>query len=342
MDRIGKKDKAVIRAFTERRALDGHKLTTDGTRLDIYGLGGNDIAHWKGDKIHFPGTHGSRSGQLVERAVAREAPKNDLFNGRGFNPDEAMVYVDPDLGARVMEWHGGQGTSLYAVGSSSIAGNAVPLSIVDEAIANLFWLSKKAKKRAEKDELRNLARQLDDAILDAAGEQNPTRVANSHDPRQSAREFRATLDRANENIVEGADAGVRGQVEKMIGRFIAAAMWIGRAGAELKYAGAGEVDRDRVAQYQDLAEGLSTWGNTIVQYMRDEMGIAANPSRKRTSTSKAACTVGASAHKSRAAAARQCGSGWKASKTKFASTGGKAAARSPKSPIGKRKRRRSR
>jgi hypothetical protein len=88
---IGKKDKAVIKAFTERRALDGHKLTTNGTKLDLVGLGGSDIAHWKGDKIHFPGHHGSRSGQLVERAIARAAAKNDLYNGRGYNPSSTAL-----------------------------------------------------------------------------------------------------------------------------------------------------------------------------------------------------------------------------------------------------------
>lgn len=85
MDRLYKKDKAVVRAFTERRALDGDKLTTDGTRLDGYWMGGNDIAHWKNGKIHLPDT-GGRSGQLVQNAVRREAPKNDLFNSRGWNP----------------------------------------------------------------------------------------------------------------------------------------------------------------------------------------------------------------------------------------------------------------
>lgn len=83
--RLGKQDKAVIRAFTERRTLDGHKLTTNGTKLEGYWMGGNDLAHWRDGKIHLPDT-GSRSGQTVQNAVRREAPKNDLFNGRGWNP----------------------------------------------------------------------------------------------------------------------------------------------------------------------------------------------------------------------------------------------------------------
>lgn len=83
--RLGKQDKAVIRAFTERRAMDGHKLTTDGTRLDGLWMGGNDLANWYDGKIHLLDT-GSRAGQTVQNAVRREAPKNDLYNGRGWNP----------------------------------------------------------------------------------------------------------------------------------------------------------------------------------------------------------------------------------------------------------------
>lgn len=90
--RIGKTDKAVIRAFTEKRAADGHKLTTDGTNLSGYWMGGNVLGYWKDHKIHLPDT-GSRSGQTVQNAVRREAPKNDLFNGRGWNPGGQRVSV---------------------------------------------------------------------------------------------------------------------------------------------------------------------------------------------------------------------------------------------------------
>ncbi len=284
MERLGKTDKAVIKAFTERRAKDGHKLTTDGTRLDIYGLGGSDIAVWKGDKIHFPGTHGSRSGQLVERAVAREAPKNDLFNGRGYNPEDdsdPLLYVDPEIGYRVMDWHGGQGTALYALGSSSIAGKRVPQSIVEDAISNLYYLAKKAKKRADKAELRNLGHLLDEVAegrhveVYAGGRRNPGRRKNSHDPNKAARAFRAAVSRANEEITESATAGERGNSTAMLKHIIAAASWIGNATAQLQYAD--EVDPRAKSDYDGLAEGLPYWASTTVKYMREEMGIAANP-----------------------------------------------------------------
>ncbi len=64
--------------------------------------------------------------------------------------------------------------------------------------------------------------------------------------------------------------------------------------------------------------------------------------KKNVGVKAAACTVGGSAHKSRSASARKCGTKWSTSVQKFASTGGKAAAKSRKSPIGKRGKRKRR
>ncbi len=75
--KIGVKDRRVIRAFTEHRALDGHKLTTDGTRLDIYGLGGRGVAEWANGKIHFRDLGGIAE-QTVHRAIKREAAPYDI------------------------------------------------------------------------------------------------------------------------------------------------------------------------------------------------------------------------------------------------------------------------
>jgi len=295
MERLGKKDKAVIRAFTERRAMDGHKLDTDGTRLNIVGLGGSSTAYWKDGKIHLPDT-GSRSGQLVQRAVAREAAPNDLYNRRGYNPDEddadPMLYVDPEIGYRVMDWHGGQGTDLYALGSSSIAGNRVPQSVVEGAITDLERYRRKTRKRAEKRELGTLIDLLNEVaegrhLKAQYNEQglpfltNP-RVKNTHDPNRSARAFRTAVDRANEELVESANAGERGDVERLLRHIISAASWVGRAGAELHYAkmGADRIDPHAEAEYNNLGAGIRYWSKTTVAYMRDEMGIAANPRTK--------------------------------------------------------------
>ncbi len=85
--RLGKKDKRVIKAFVDQKALDGHKLTTDGERLDGLWMGGNKLAFWKNGKIELPDS-GSRSGQTVQNAVRREAPANDI-RAKNSNPDKA-------------------------------------------------------------------------------------------------------------------------------------------------------------------------------------------------------------------------------------------------------------
>ena len=101
--RLGKSDKAVIKAFLDQRALDGHKLSTDGKRLDGHWMGGNKLASWKGDRIDLPDT-GSRAGQSVQSAVRREAPKKwTAGNPDKPGPDNPIyvrglghVYIDSD------------------------------------------------------------------------------------------------------------------------------------------------------------------------------------------------------------------------------------------------------
>ena len=44
---VGKTDERVLRAFVDKRAMSGLKYTTDGKRLDAYGLGGSNIASWE-------------------------------------------------------------------------------------------------------------------------------------------------------------------------------------------------------------------------------------------------------------------------------------------------------
>lgn len=71
-------DKRVIDAFTDKKELATKRLTSTGTQLDINGMGGNKIAFWKGNKIHMGDDSGGRSGDVVQRAVRKSAPKNDL------------------------------------------------------------------------------------------------------------------------------------------------------------------------------------------------------------------------------------------------------------------------
>lgn len=74
---LSKGDKKVIAAFLDKRAASSKKLTTDGQTLDIMGMGGRGCCQWKAGKIAFKDL-GSRSGQVVQRAVRKAAPKNWL------------------------------------------------------------------------------------------------------------------------------------------------------------------------------------------------------------------------------------------------------------------------
>lgn len=74
---LTKADKAVIAAFTEHRHASSKALSTDGHTLDGHWMGGSGIAHWSGNKIHFTDL-GSKGAQTVQRAIAKEAPRNWL------------------------------------------------------------------------------------------------------------------------------------------------------------------------------------------------------------------------------------------------------------------------
>lgn len=82
-----KSSKDVLGAFLTREKADGKKLSTDGTRLHINGLGGNNVAEWvddgNGEKIKFNDL-GSKTAQQVQNAIAKIAPSNWLLNGKGY------------------------------------------------------------------------------------------------------------------------------------------------------------------------------------------------------------------------------------------------------------------
>ncbi len=150
MDRLSKQDKAVIRAFTEKRALGGNDLDTDGTRLDIVGLGGGSTAVWKSGKIHLNDT-GSRSGQLVQRAIAREAPKNDLYNGRGYNPAEeanGRQRNSHDARASAREFQAAVTHADRSASEAAARGEAGDLvGTLDAVIDSAYWLGRASAER---------------------------------------------------------------------------------------------------------------------------------------------------------------------------------------------------
>lgn len=91
--RLGLRDHKVLAAFVERRALSGHKLSTNGQRVDGYWLGGSRIAEWRGGKIHFNDL-GSRSAQSVQRQIKGHAAPMQLADWKGMSAHRSRR--DPD------------------------------------------------------------------------------------------------------------------------------------------------------------------------------------------------------------------------------------------------------
>lgn len=77
MFRMTAADKKVIDAFLDKKAAESKKLSTDGKSLDIMGMGGSGCCVWKGGKI-VQRDLGSKTSQMVQRAVRKKAPKNWL------------------------------------------------------------------------------------------------------------------------------------------------------------------------------------------------------------------------------------------------------------------------
>lgn len=80
--RLGTRDHKVLAAFVDKKPLDGHKLWTDGNRVDGHWMGGRDIAYWSGGQIHF-GDLGSRAAQSVQNAIRRHAAPVQLAEFKG-------------------------------------------------------------------------------------------------------------------------------------------------------------------------------------------------------------------------------------------------------------------
>lgn len=86
--RLGKKEKAVIRAFVDGDEADSRMLSTDGRRLDGHWLGGSGIAEWSGS-VEYPKVVifdlGSRAAQTVQKYLQKEVPPS-MWGGWGFHP----------------------------------------------------------------------------------------------------------------------------------------------------------------------------------------------------------------------------------------------------------------
>jgi transcription antitermination factor NusG len=86
-NRISPADNKVIISFTEQKPGESRKLKTDGKTLDGLWMGGNNIAQWKSNKIHFNDL-GSKAAETVQKAIKREAPKNQIVESKTFTGKE--------------------------------------------------------------------------------------------------------------------------------------------------------------------------------------------------------------------------------------------------------------
>ena len=82
--RLGISDHKVLRAFAEKQPAEGHKLSTDGQRLDGHWLGGTGIARWERGQITLrdPGSHAAQS---VQRALRKHAAPRDFSDFAGIS-----------------------------------------------------------------------------------------------------------------------------------------------------------------------------------------------------------------------------------------------------------------
>jgi hypothetical protein len=76
--RLGIADQKVLRAFSEKKAAEGKKLSTNGRILDGHWMGGGRIAEWTREGVYLPATHGSSAVDNVQRQLRRHLAPADL------------------------------------------------------------------------------------------------------------------------------------------------------------------------------------------------------------------------------------------------------------------------
>jgi hypothetical protein len=84
-----KSDKDVLKAFLAHQPAEGTKLRTDGQTLDGVWMGGSGIAQWQGDKIYTKDL-GSKSAQIVQRALSKMAPPGMVMEDKKGNRDDKV------------------------------------------------------------------------------------------------------------------------------------------------------------------------------------------------------------------------------------------------------------
>lgn len=74
--RLSNRDKDVIRAFVDKRPMDGQVLITDGRVLEKLGLGGERVARWRGRHIAILSSESTKSDEVILRFLTKVAGKN--------------------------------------------------------------------------------------------------------------------------------------------------------------------------------------------------------------------------------------------------------------------------
>ena len=93
-------DRKVVKAFVDKKPMEGKRLSTDGRSLDWNGMGGRGVATWGGGKIQL-GDTGSSKDSEAHRAIKKEAPKNWIVESldEAGSVDEA-TFGELSVGAR--------------------------------------------------------------------------------------------------------------------------------------------------------------------------------------------------------------------------------------------------
>lgn len=74
---MGRTGRQVVLAFLDQKEASNNKLHTDGTQLDILGMGGQRVAWWQDGKIYFRNTSG-RADQALQKTIKKMAAPNDI------------------------------------------------------------------------------------------------------------------------------------------------------------------------------------------------------------------------------------------------------------------------
>lgn len=211
---------------------------------------------------------------LEKIGVSHNNPKSDRERRNIALPDNL---IDP-----IMNWHGGQGTALYALGSSEY----VSKEMIGDAIGDLGAAKRKASG-AQRQELDMLISDLEDVITYAEQwtvegvDENPRRKGrqkNSHDRGKSERDAMSAITRTNSDLVAANEALEKGNLQRSVQQLLLTAFFLGEARTHYRYAGISQDER-----VNELIEHLKDgdWSKAIAGYCKS---AAANPKKRNAET----------------------------------------------------------